>query len=160
MRRIFLACALLSLAASGGWAAKKAQGKSFARCGGWACSLTAIEMRGVNTKEAWALGRTTKRDAEEECQFREGPEIRKCVNELVARPPVVITADCEEGTASFYGADDYKLSEKAKKGELPHADDPAFWQTEMTHRARYTVITWFNLLCPKASAKWHIQQEQ
>ena len=65
----------------------------------------------------------------------------------------------KRGLASFYGADAYKLTEKAKKGEFRHAEEAGYWETEMSHRAIYTVITWFNLLCPKASAKWNIRQE-
>lgn len=116
-------------------------------------------MNGIDTKEAWALGRTTKRDAEEDCSANEGDELTRCVSEQMARPPLVITADCDEGIAAYSGGEDFKLSAKAKRGELPHAQDPEFWETDMTHRARTTVITWLNLLCPKASAAWHVQED-
>jgi hypothetical protein len=51
------------------------------------------------------------------------------------------------------------LSAKAKAGQLAHAQDPAFWEGEMSHRARSTVISWFNLLCPKLSRKLNIKEE-
>ena len=75
--------------------------RSFLRCGGWACSLTATKLSGVNSESAWALGRTTKADAENDCGGREGQDFKDCVAEQTARPPVVITANCEKGTASF-----------------------------------------------------------
>ena len=71
----------------------------------------------------------------------------------------VITADCEEGSAGYSGGEHFKVSAKAKRGELPHAQDEAFWGSEMSHRARTTVITWLNLLCPKASAAWHVRED-
>jgi hypothetical protein len=57
------------------------------------------------------------------------------------------------------GAEHFKVSERAKQGELPHAQNEAFRDSDMTHRARTTVITWLNVLCPKASAAWHVQED-
>ncbi len=151
-------CGALILA-SGTWAQQKADDRSFLRCGAWNCSLTAIELSGVDTKNAWALGRTTKKDAEEDCSGREAKNFLTCVLEEIGRPPVVITLNCEEGVASYYGGEDFKLSDKAMAGQLPHAQNPDFWQSEMSHRARTTVISWFRLLCPKASAQWNVRKE-
>jgi hypothetical protein len=118
-----------------------------------------VEVKGIDTKEAWALGRTTKQDAEEDCSGHgKGADFASCVSEQMARPPFVITADCEEGIAAW-GGEQFKVSAKAKRGELPHAQDEAFWDTGMTHPARTTVITWLNLLCPKASAAWHVRED-
>ena len=116
-------------------------------------------MRGIDTQAAWALGRATKENAEADCSGHEGADFAPCVAEQMARPPLVIIANCEEGTAAYFGGEEFKLSAKAKRGELPHAQDPAFWDSEMTHRARTTVITWLNLLCPKASAAWHVRED-
>lgn len=159
MTRTILAAALICTIAAPAWSAEKATKRSFLRCGGWACSLTAVEWHGIDTAEAWALGRTTRRDAEKDCSVREGREFRACVIDQMRQPPVVITADCERGAASLYGGEEFKLSDKAKRGELPHAEDPAFWDGETTHRGRFTVITWFQLLCPKASARWNLRPE-
>jgi hypothetical protein len=158
-RRLTVASALIGLATSAGLAAEKSDAKSFLRCGGWDCSLTAVEVKGIDTKEAWALGRATKQDAEEDCSGHEGADFAPCVSEQMARPPLVITADCEEGIAAYSGGEHFNVSAKAKRGELPHAQDPAFWDSEMTHRARTAVITWLNLLCPKASAAWHVRED-
>lgn len=133
--------------------------RSFLRCGGWNCSLTAIELSGVDSKNAWALGRTTKDDAEDDCGGREGENFLKCALEEIGRPPVVITLNCEAGTAAYYGGKEFQLSEKAKAGQLPHAQDPEFWQSEMSPPDRTTAISWFRLLCPKASAKWNVREE-
>ena len=144
---------------SPGRAAEKAGARSFLRCGGWACSLTATELQCLNTTQAWAIGRTTKQDAHKDCGGREGLDFARCVAEQTARPPVVINADCENGTVSAGYSEDYKISDRARKGELPHAENRAFWEKEMSHREQATVITWFRFLCPQASAKWHVRPE-
>jgi hypothetical protein len=135
-------------------------GKAFLRCGGWNCDLTATEIRSINTTQAWALGRTTERDAKNDCQAREGPDFKACVADQMSRPPLVITANCVEGTVGIAGAnEEYKISEKAKKGQFADAEGQAFWDGDLTHRGRITVITWFRLLCPNASAKWHVRAQ-
>lgn len=144
---------------SRGSAQQTTDDRSFLRCGGWNCSLTAIELSGVDSKDAWALGRTTKDDAEDDCGGREDKNFLSCALEQIGRPPVVITLNCEEGTASYYGGKEFQLSEKAKAGQLPHAQDPEFWQSEMSPPDRTTAISWFRLLCPKASAKWNVREE-
>ena len=144
---------------SRGSAQQTTHDRSFLRCGGWNYSLTAIELSGVDSKDAWALGRTTKDDAEDDCGGREDKTFLSCALEQIGRPPVVITLNCEEGTASYYGGKEFQLSEKAKAGQLPHAQDPEFWQSEMLPPDRTTAISWFRLLCPKASAKWNVREE-
>ncbi len=129
------------------------------RCGGWDCSLTASELKGVDTDKAWALGRTTRKDAEADCSARKGREFMLCVTEQMARPPIVVNANCEEGIAWTYGGDEFRLTDEAKAGQLAHAQDARFWQSQMTHRARTTVIRWFRVLCPRASEKWHVREE-
>jgi hypothetical protein len=158
--RTIVAAATVIFAA--GALAAEGDAPQLVRCGGWDCTVTAVEVKGVDTAEAWFLARATEKDAESDCDAQEGDQAKACVADLMGRPPIVVEANCEEGTAGFYGVDPpYKISAKAKQGKLPHAEDPAFWEgEEMSHRARFTVITWFELLCPAAAAKWHIRQEQ
>ncbi len=131
----------------------------FARCGGWNCSVTAVEVKAADTDKAWALGRTTREDAEEDCSAREGADRTAYVAELMAQAPIVITANCQAGTASQTGGDTYRLSKAALAGRLRHAEDPKFWATSLTGRARYTLITWFQVLCPDTSRRLNIRQE-
>ena len=138
-------------------AAEAAGRGTFLRCGGWSCSVTVTQLKGIDSEDAWALGRTTRRDAEHDCRNAVG--FPRCIAKLMAQPPVVIVANCEEGTTSFFGAQEYKLSSKAKAGELSHAEDPSFWEVEMTHRERYAAITWLLLLCPSNSRRWHVRHE-
>ncbi len=156
-----IVAALTVIFAAGLALAAEGEAPQLVRCGGWACSVTAVEVKGADTAEAWFLARTTEKDAQSDCDANEGDALKTCVAEQVARPPIVVEANCEEGTVGLYGVDPpYKVSAKAKAGKLPHAEDPAFWEDEeMTHRARFTVITWFELLCPAATAKWPVRLE-
>ena len=128
----------------------------FARCGGWNCSVTVVEVKAADTDKAWALGRTTQADAEEDCSGREGADRTACVVELMAQPPIVISANCPLGTASRNGGETYRLSKAALAGRLPHADDPKFWAGSLTGRARYTLISWIQVLCPDTSRRLNI----
>lgn len=160
MRSSFVIAVAASASAAGLAFAAETEPTPLVRCGGWACSVTAVEVKGVDTAEAWFLARTTEENAKSDCDAREGDDFKVCVAEQIAQPPIVVEANCEEGTAGFYGAEPSKLSAKAKQGKLPHAELPEYWEDrEMSHRARFTVITWFELLCPKATAKWHIRME-
>jgi hypothetical protein len=125
--------------------------------GAGSCSVTVMEVKGIDTRDARALGRTTRRDAEHDCS--KTVDVPRCIDRLTAQPPVVIVANCEKGTTSFYGAREFNLSARGKAGELEHAEDPNFWETQMTHRERYAAITWLRLLCPRNSFRWHVRHE-
>ena len=74
---VMLLCGAVVLP-SRGLAQQTTEDRSFLRCGGWNCSLTAIELSGVDSKNAWALGRTTKDDAEDDCGGREDKTFLSC----------------------------------------------------------------------------------
>lgn len=75
--------ALIGLATSAGLGA---DAKSFLRCGAWDCSLTAVEVRGIDTKAAWALGRVNKQNAEADCSGHEGADFAPCVSSRWSYP--------------------------------------------------------------------------
>jgi len=52
----------------------------------------------------------------------------------------------------------YQLSADALAGKLDPLEDEKAWTSEMTHRGRWTVASWFQLLCPTAAKQWHIAE--
>lgn len=136
---------------------------TFIICGSWNCRRTASEVFNPDTDAAWAIGRSTIEDAEDTCGrsralSKTNVEYFDCIHAALNKPPVVIFANCTLGMAGT-GEAVFQLSVEAKRGKLPNASRREFWETPTSHRGRSTAITWFNVLCPKASAKWNIREE-
>jgi len=114
---------------------------SFLWNGGWDGKVTAYQWGGINTAQAWAIGRISDDDLREICSAQ-GAE---CVRRLGGRAPTEIFANCDEGVAWQKAYPDrYRLSELVA-GTRPDS-----------HRAQATVGTWFALLCPKrwSNVQW------
>jgi|SRR5271165_173072 len=154
-----IALAFLALPFAQAYAEDKPTTTKFFKNGSWDGELTASKWRGINTNKAWAIGRHSQRNAEEACSGRGGDEREACVRKLIDTPAIEISADCREGVAWRIDAKDrYRLSLDAKAGKLRPIDDEAAWTEPMSHRGRWTVSSWFQLLCPAASKRWHIQE--
>jgi hypothetical protein len=128
---------------------------SFYENGGWNGEVTALKWRGIDTTNAWALGKHSKKNAEEACSAREGSDRKHCIEELISASPIEVFATCSDGVAWRNGQKErYRLTDKAKAGGLNLAEDDAAWSTELTHRAKFTVASWFALLCPSNAKRW------
>ena len=152
---------LLSLIASVAQAraAEQPATTSFYENGSWNGEVTASRWRGINTSQAWAIGRHTQANAKEACSARQGSNRTKCIRELIKTPAIEVMANCAEGVAWRVGEKErYHLSAEAMAGKLQPIEDVAAWTDEMTHRGRWTVGSWFQLLCPSASKQWHIPE--
>ena len=132
---------------------------SFYENGGWSGEVTATKWRGINTTNAWAIGHHSRANAEESCSAREGADRKKCIRNLVNTRPIEVTANCVLGTAWRIGEPErYQLSVDALAGKLDPLEEQAAWTGEMTHRGRWTVASWLQLLCPTSAKQWHIAE--
>ena len=132
---------------------------AFHENGGWSGEVTATKWRGINTAKAWAIGHHTRANAVESCSGREGADRRKCVRDLIRTRPIEIAANCAEGIAWRLGEKErYQLAPEAMAGNLQPLEDEKAWTSELTHRGRWTVASWFQLLCPVAAKQWHIPE--
>ena len=156
---VIIALAFLTVSLAPAHAEDKPTTRKFFKNGSWDGELTASQWRGINTSKAWAMGRHSRQNAEEACSGREGAERKACVGKLSATPAIEIAADCTEGVAWRLGATDrYRLSLNAKAGNLKPIDDEAAWTEPLTHRGRWAVSSWFQILCPGSSKRWRIPE--
>ena len=114
----------------------------FQRDGSWQGQVTAQKWGGINTDRAWAVGQRGRADAIEACQVQDRSGEGCIEEELLDAPLVEIFANCQEGIAWQKAYPERYTLAGVVSEKVPES-----------HRARETVASWFEFLCPRVWAQ-------